>query len=107
MSMKAVNNYPSTIKYVLDRYKTQEMCITAANTCSVVFDSVSDARPTKCVIKLLIITLLQQNMFLIDIRLNKCVIKLLIIILLHWNLFRINIELTKFVPELFLMISFN
>ena len=26
MCKKTVNNYPSTIKYVPDRYKTQEIC---------------------------------------------------------------------------------
>ena len=42
MCIKAVDNYPSTIKYVPDQYKTQEMYIRTVNTCSFVFDSVSD-----------------------------------------------------------------
>ena len=42
MCIKAVNNYPSIIKYVLDWYRTQEMCIRAVNTCSFVFDSIPD-----------------------------------------------------------------
>ena len=40
-------NYPSTIKYVLDQYKTQEMCIRAVNTCSFVFDSVPNEYKTQ------------------------------------------------------------
>ena len=39
MCIKAVNNYPSTIKYAPDLHKTQEMCIIAVNTCSFVLDS--------------------------------------------------------------------
>ena len=42
MCIKAVNNYASTIEYVPDQYKTQEICIRAVNTCSFVFDSVTD-----------------------------------------------------------------
>ena len=38
MCIKAVDNYPSTIKYVPDR---------AVNTCSFVFDSVSDQYKTQ------------------------------------------------------------
>ena len=41
MCIKAVDNYPFTIKSVPDLYKTQEMCIRAVNTCSFVFNSVS------------------------------------------------------------------
>ena len=46
MCIKAVDNYPFTIKYVRDRYKTQEMCLRAANICSFVFDSATDRYKT-------------------------------------------------------------
>ena len=47
MCIKAVDNYPFTIKYVRDRYKTQEMCLRAANICSFVFDSATDRYKTQ------------------------------------------------------------
>ena len=47
MCIKATDNYPSTIKYVPDWYKTQEMCIRAVNTCSFVFNSVPDQYETQ------------------------------------------------------------
>ena len=47
MCIKAVDNYPFTIKYVPDQYKTQEMCIRVANTCSFVFDSIPDRYKTQ------------------------------------------------------------
>ena len=60
MCIKAVDNYSSTIKYVSDWYKTQEMYIEAVNVCSFVFNSVHDQYKTqKCVIKLLMIILMQ------------------------------------------------
>ena len=39
---KAVDTYPSTIKYVLDQCKTQEMGDKAVDRCPFVFDSVPD-----------------------------------------------------------------
>ena len=44
---KAVDKYPSTIKFVPDHYTTQEMCIIAVNTCSFVFNSVPDQYKTQ------------------------------------------------------------
>ena len=40
MCSKTVNNYPSTIRFVLEYYKTQEMCDTLVNTCVFVFHPV-------------------------------------------------------------------
>ena len=42
MSDKAVSTFPSTIKFVLDQLKTQEMCDKAVDTCPFVLDSVRD-----------------------------------------------------------------
>ena len=42
MFIKAIDNYTSTVKYVPNQYKTQEMCIRVVNTCSFVFNAVSD-----------------------------------------------------------------
>ena len=47
MCIKAVDNYPSTVKYVPDQYRTQEMCTRAVSTCSFVFNSVPDRYKTK------------------------------------------------------------
>ena len=52
----AVDNYSNVLESVPEWYNTQ----------------------IKCVIKLLILLLLELNMFLIDLRLKKCVIKPLI-----------------------------
>ena len=42
MSDKAVSTFPSTIKFVFDQFKTQEMCDKAVDTCPFVLDSVCD-----------------------------------------------------------------
>ena len=42
MSDKAVNVYPSTIEYVPDRFRTQEMCDKAVDRCFLLFDVVPD-----------------------------------------------------------------
>ena len=42
MCIKAVDKYPSTIKFVPDWYRIQEMCIRAVNTFYFVFNSVPD-----------------------------------------------------------------
>ena len=47
MCIKAVDNEPSTIKYVCDWYKTQEIYIKAVNTCSFVLNSVPDQYQTQ------------------------------------------------------------
>ena len=47
MCTKAVNNYPSAIIFVHECYKTQEMCVIAANTCSFVFNSFPDRYKTE------------------------------------------------------------
>ena len=38
MCDKAVNTYPSTVKFVPESYKTQERCNKAVNSCFFVFD---------------------------------------------------------------------
>ena len=42
MCDKAVNTYPSTIEYVPDQFKSQEMCDKAVNKCFFAFDSIPD-----------------------------------------------------------------
>ena len=39
---KAVNSYPSAIKFVLNRFKMQQTCNKSVDTCQMVFDSVPD-----------------------------------------------------------------
>ena len=36
---RAVSTYPSTIQFVPDQFKTQEMCIKAVDTCPFAFNS--------------------------------------------------------------------
>ena len=40
MCEKAANIHPSTIQFILECYKTQEMCDKAVNRCFFVFDSI-------------------------------------------------------------------
>ena len=47
MCITAVDNYPATILFFADQYKTQENCIKAVNNCSFVFDSVPDQYKTQ------------------------------------------------------------
>ena len=54
----------------------------------------------KCVIKLLIITFMQQNLSLIAMLLKKCVIKLSILFILQYSLFLNAIRLKKCVTKL-------
>ena len=42
MCDKAVDTYPSTIKFVPECHKTQEMCNNAVNRCFLVFNSILD-----------------------------------------------------------------
>ena len=42
MCGKAVDTHPSTIKFVPECYKTQEMCYKAVNRCFFGIDSISD-----------------------------------------------------------------
>ena len=42
MCNKVINFYPSAIKFVPKRYRTQEMCAEVINTCPFVFDYVPD-----------------------------------------------------------------
>ena len=44
---KAVNTNPSTIEFVLECYKTQEMCYKAVHRCYLVFDSIPDQYNTQ------------------------------------------------------------
>ena len=61
----------------------------------------SDDCKNQCVIKLLILILVQYKFFLNAIRLTKCVIKLLIPVLLYLILFLIDTRLKKRVIKLF------
>ena len=83
MYNKAVDNYPHALEFVPECYKTQ-----------------------KCVRKLLILILLQLNIFWNAIRLKKCVIKQFIDVF-YLSLFLINIKRKKYVTWLFLYIFFN
>ena len=47
MCNKAVDTHPSTIKFVPECYKTQEMCFEAVNGCFLVFDSITDQYKTQ------------------------------------------------------------
>ena len=67
MCDKSVDSYPHALEFVPECYKNK-----------------------KRVIKLLMLTLLQLNISLIDLRLNKYMIKPLINVLLHLILFSIN-----------------
>ena len=46
MCDKAVHTYPSTLKVIPERCKTQEMCNKAVNRCFFVFDSVPEGYKT-------------------------------------------------------------
>ena len=79
------------------------MCIRAVNTCSFVFNSVSDRNKTQEMCDKAV----DDNPNALDLvpgrlRLKKCVIKLLMIILLHWNLPWIDIRkgVTKLFPKI-------
>ena len=61
MCDKAVNNYPSTIKFVTECYKTQEICDKGVNRCFLCF-----------------------ILFSIDIRLKKCVTELFLKMLIYF-----------------------
>ena len=47
MCDKAVDTHNSTVKYVLECYKSQEMCYEAVPRCFFVFDSVPDQYKTQ------------------------------------------------------------
>ena len=47
MCDKAVNNYPSTIEFVPECYKTQKMCDEAVNKCLFVFNCIPDQCKTQ------------------------------------------------------------
>ena len=47
MCDKAVNTYPSAIRFVPERFMTQEMCNKAVNICFFAFDSISDLYKTQ------------------------------------------------------------
>ena len=81
MCNKAVANYPHVLQYVPKYYKTQ-----------------------KCVIKLLILILPQENLFLNPTKLKKCFIEQFIDAFLYLILFLKNIKPKKYVTYLFLYI---
>ena len=60
----------------------------------------------KCVINLLIITLMYYNLFLNAIRVKKCMVKLLILIFLQYNLFLNAVRLKKCVIKQFIYAFF-
>ena len=73
---KAVDTYPSTIKYVSHQCKSHKMCGKA-----VLFPI--NIRLNKYVISSFLKILLSKNIIMIDIRLKKCVIKPLMIFFEH------------------------
>ena len=108
MCKHAVKNLPYLLRYVLDQYKTQQMCDIVISENGRTLNSlpgcynnkqlsdkavdnylhalefVPDCYMTqKCVIKLSILNLLELNMFLINLRLNKCVMKPLMVFYQH------------------------
>ena len=103
MCKHKVKKLPFVTKFVLDQYKTWQMCHKAVLENDGMLESVSDCyknqqmwdkavdnyphtlknvpdsdKTQKCVIKPSILFLLQQHLFLNAIRLKKCLIKLLI-----------------------------
>ena len=95
MCKHPVNKLPFLIRCVPDQYKIQQMCDKAILEFSGTLKSISDC----CVINLLKITLMHQDLFVNAIRLKECVIKLFILILLQYNWFLNAISLAKCVKK--------
>ena len=91
MCDKAILQNGGTLRSVLDSYKNQQMCDKSVDSYPHALEFVPECyKNKKRVIKLLMLTLLQLNISLIDLRLNKYMIKPLINVLLHLILFSIN-----------------
>ena len=109
MCDKAILENGGTLKSVSDCQKNQKMCNKVVDNYSHALEFLLQCYKTKkCVIKLLILILLQQNLFLnaSDSRLKKCVIKQLIGVFLYLILFLIVIKLKKCVTEFYRQIHF-
>ena len=84
MRKHAVKKLPYLLRYVLDQYKTQQICDKAILENGGRLKSVPDCdKNQEMCNKAVIITLMHLNLFLIAIRVKKCVIKLPILILLQ------------------------
>ena len=77
---KAVANYPHALKFVPDCYITQKMCDKADNTFHSTIKFISHCCKTR---------------EMCNIKLKECVIKLLMIVWLHQNLFLIGLLQVK------------
>ena len=77
MCDKAVSENGGTLKSVLDYYKNQQLCDKAVDNYPHALPFVPEyyKLQKKCVIKPLILTLLQYNLLMNAIRLNKYVMK--------------------------------
>ena len=96
MCTKSVNNYSSTIKLVLECYKIQKMCNKAVNYCFFLFYSVVDRYKTQEMCDKAVDNYAHALKFFSDqYNTQKCVMKLLIIFLLQYNLFLNEIILIK------------
>ena len=81
-----LKNLSLVIRNVPDQYKTQQMCDKAILENGGTLESAPDCyKINKCLIKLLIITLMYYNLSLIAISLKTCVIKLPILMILQFN----------------------
>ena len=88
MCDKAVDAYLSTIKFIPECHKAQEICNKAVNWCFFVLDSI----PDRYKIQQMCDRVVSEDPFLIvyypdKYITQKCVMKLLVILLQHWNLF--------------------
>ena len=87
------------LRFISDNYKNQKILVKLSiivlihRFCSRFLIAI---RPRKCVLKLLILILLQYNSFLNDIRHKSCVVKLLIHVLLYFILFLANVRPNKY-----------
>ena len=76
MCDNVVNTHSSTVKFVAECYKTQNLCGKAFNKCFLVLFYILDQYKTQEMYKKVISELFpifQKDMFLINIRLNECV----------------------------------
>ena len=84
MCDKAVDTYRSTIEYVPDWFRTQEMCSKAVDKCPFAFDSVPDQYKTQEMCdKIVSDDSFKLNIVILNIRLKKCLIKPLMIFYQH------------------------
>ena len=100
----AVTKLPFVVRYILDQCKTQEMCDKVILENGGTLKFVPDCYKNQCIIKLLIIMLMHQNLSLIAIRMRKCIIKLSILIIPQCSLFLNAIRLKKCVIKLLILV---